>query len=145
MGYEFECPGGFRVSDDPDRLNLPFICDYIAQETYWGRDRPRAVCERAIRNSLAFGLYAPDGSQAGFGRVVSDRAIRAHLADVFVIAACRGQGLGKALVAAILGHPELASVTTWTLNTSDAHGLYAGFGFAPLTGIDTHMMRVIRC
>jgi hypothetical protein len=33
-------------------------------------------------------------------------------------------------------------VTTWTLSTSDAHGLYAGFGFVKLTAVDTHMMRV---
>jgi hypothetical protein len=26
-------------------------------------------------------------------------------------------------------HPELATVGTWTLNTSDAHGLYVQFGF----------------
>ena len=57
--------------------------------------------------------------------------MRAHLADVFIHAAHRGFGLGKALVEAMLSHPELATVTHWTLTTGDAHGLYARYGFRP--------------
>ena len=41
----------------------------------------------------------------------------------------RGRGIGKALIAALLGHSELATVDTWTLNTDDAHSLYEQFGF----------------
>jgi len=43
----------------------------------------------------------------------------------------RGQGYSKALVAAILAHPELQGLRRLSLATSDAHGLYAGFGFVP--------------
>lgn len=55
--------------------------------------------------------------------------MRAHLGDVFIHPDARGLGLGKALVATILGHPELTTVSHWTLTTADAHGLYAQFGF----------------
>jgi hypothetical protein len=43
------------------------------------------------------------------------------------------------VVAALLGHPELATVTRWSLNTNDAHGLYAKFGFVPLGANDRTM------
>ena len=52
-----------------------------------------------------------------------------HLADVFVLPAHRGHGLAKALVAAALDHPDLATVVRWTLQTDDAHSLYGAFGF----------------
>jgi len=34
-------------------------------------------------------------------------------------------------VRAALGHPELATVARWVLNTHDAHALYTKFGFRP--------------
>ena len=37
-----------------------------------------------------------------------------------------------ALVRALLEHPELATISRWVLNTRDAHGLYAKFGFVPV-------------
>jgi hypothetical protein len=39
----------------------------------------------------------------------------------------------------LLEHPELATVTRWSLNTNDAHGLYAKFGFRPLVAGPTYM------
>lgn len=54
----------------------------------------------------------------------------------------RGKGIGKALVRALLDHPDLRSVSTWMLNTSDAHELYARFGFRPV--IDGNEMRLDR-
>ena len=52
------------------------------------------------------------------------------------------KGIGKALVQALLDHPDLRSVSTWMLNTSDAHNLYARFGFKPVT--DGNEMRLDR-
>jgi GNAT superfamily N-acetyltransferase len=53
--------------------------------------------DRAVDYSLALGLYAADGAQAGFARLVTDRATFAWLCDVFVDAAHRGHGLGTFL------------------------------------------------
>lgn len=100
-------------------------------DAYWAVGRPRALTERSWANCLCFGMYAPGGAQAGFGRVLTDYAFRAHLGDVFIRPESRGLGLGKALIEIILGHPELATVSNWTLNTSDAQGLYTQFGFRP--------------
>ena len=123
-------PTGHQISDDRERLDMDFVVDSLAQ-AYWATGRPRAVTERSWANCLGLGIYGPDGAQVGFGRLLTDYALRAHLGDVFVVPASRGFGLGKALVETILAHPALTTVTHWTLVTSDAQALYARFGFRP--------------
>ncbi len=105
MVWELALAGGFAVSDDANRLDLSMVHRYLAEQSYWAAGRARATVERSVANSLCLGLYAPDGTQVGFARVITDRAVYAHLADVFVTDTCRGRGLGQALVAALLDHP----------------------------------------
>ena len=136
--------GGFEISDDPARLDVATIHRFISEESYWARGRDRATVERALAHSLCFGIYGPDGAQVGFARLVTDRTTAAHLSDVYVLAAYRGRGLSKALLAAILGHPELRTIARWTLSTDDAHGLYAGFGFAAHPEVSSQMWRLKR-
>src|SRR5436190_14962425 len=64
------------------------------------------------------------------------RPVIAFLADVFVIEAHRGGGIGKWLVETVVRAPELQRVRRWMLGTRDAHGLYRRFGFAePAPGL----------
>jgi GNAT superfamily N-acetyltransferase len=119
---------GYTISDERARIDMAFVHASLAS-AYWAVDRPRALTERGWANSLCFGIYAPDGGQVGFARLLTDYAFRAHLGDVFVDPAARGLGLSRALMETILGHPELAAVRHWTLTTSGAQGLYAKFGF----------------
>lgn len=121
-------PNGVAISDDRERLDMEFVHGSLAG-VYWAVGRPRALTERSWSNCLCFGIYAPDGTQVGFGRLLTDFAFRAHLGDVFIHPEWRGLGLGKALVEAILGHPELTTVDHWTLTTADAHALYTRYGF----------------
>ena len=120
---------GYEISTDPARLDRAAILRYLAEESYWARGRTAERMDRAIEHSLNFGLYAPDGSQAGYARVVSDRTTFGWLCDVFVLEAHRGRGLGKLLVGTVLEHPELTTIRQWHLGTGDAHELYRGFGF----------------
>lgn len=120
-----------EVSTDPDRLDVDLIYRWLAEESYWAQGMPRDVALRAIANSINFGVFA-DGRQVGFARVVTDRATFAWLADVFIDEAYRGRGCGKAVVAAVLSHPELQGLRRWMLATRDAHGLYAQYGFTPV-------------
>jgi GNAT superfamily N-acetyltransferase len=131
MSWEIALAGGYGLSDDKARLDLETLLRFFREESYWGRDRTRAQMEQAVAHCLCVGLYAPDASQAGFARVISDFTFRAHLADVVVLAPHRGRGLGKAMVGAVLEHPALRDIRTWTLGTQDAQGLYARFGFGP--------------
>ena len=49
--------GEFTISDDPNRLEIDVIHKYLSEESYWARERTREQTERAIKNSLPFGLY----------------------------------------------------------------------------------------
>ena len=119
-----------EISTDPDRLDVDLIHAFL-QSAYWAEGRSREIVERSIRHSIPFGVY--DGArQVAFARVITDRAVFAYLADVFVVPEYRGRGIGKALVARIVAHPDLAGLRVFLLSTRDAHGLYAQFGFEPL-------------
>lgn len=124
------CHAQTVVDTDPARLDMEVIHGFLAQ-SYWARGIPRELVERAVRNSLCFGLY--EGAlQVGFARVVTDQATFAYLADVFVVESHRGRGLAQVLVAAVVADPRLQGLRRWMLATRDAHGLYARFGFKPL-------------
>jgi pyridoxal 5'-phosphate synthase glutaminase subunit Pdx2 len=120
-------PADHEISTDPARLDLDVIHGYLVQ-SYWAEGIPRETVARSLRGSLCFGLYHA-GAQVGFARVITDRATFAYLADVFVLPAHRGHGLGKRLMATIQSHPELQGLRRWLLGTRDAHGLYRQFGF----------------
>jgi GNAT superfamily N-acetyltransferase len=131
-----------HICTDPARLDVDLIHAFLSERAYWAIGRPRALTERAIASSLCFGAYRPDdGAQVGFARVVTDFAVFAYLADVFVVEDARGEGVGKALVAAVVGHEDLRGLRRMVLATDDAHGLYAGFGFAPLEDAGKWMNR----
>ncbi len=129
-----------EISTDPTRLDRELIYRFLSKESYWARGVPREIVERAIANSIPFGVYLGE-AQIGFARVVTDRATHGWLADVFILEEYRGRGYGKALVAAILEHPELQGFRRWLLATKDAHGLYAQFGFEPLPEPGRFMQR----
>ncbi|MGO8918970.1 MAG: GNAT family N-acetyltransferase [Stellaceae bacterium] len=117
----------YEIDTDKARLDLAVIHRFLVR-SHWAKGIPLSIVQRAIENSLAFGLYR-DGVQIGFARVVSDRATFAYLADVFVLSPERGRGLGRWLVESVLRHPELQGLRRWLLGTRDAQGLYAGCGF----------------
>ncbi|MGU5660852.1 GNAT family N-acetyltransferase [Aeromonas sanarellii] len=119
-----------EISDDKGRLDVPLIHRFLSEEAYWSLGIPLSTVQRAINHSLCFGGYL-GGRQVAFARVITDKATFGYLSDVFVLPEHRGRGHSKALMAAILAHPELQGLRRLSLATSDAHGLYAGFGFAP--------------
>jgi GNAT superfamily N-acetyltransferase len=119
--------GRFTISADPARLDMDAICDFLTR-AYWAKGRPRQRTERAVKNSLVFGVY-DGGRQIGLARVVTDYAIFAYLCDVFIHEDYRARGLGKWLMETIVNHPELKDIRRWLLVTNDAHGLYEKYGF----------------
>lgn len=127
----------FTISTDPARLDVDAVADML-KRAYWARGRPRQRTERALRNSLVFGLY--DGErQIGLARVISDYAIFAYLCDVFIDEGYRAHGLGKWLMETVHAHPDLQGLRRWTLVTRDAHSLYTQFGWTPLNDPSTWM------
>jgi GNAT superfamily N-acetyltransferase len=121
---------GYLISTDASMLDLEVVHGYLSR-SYWAAGVPEDVVRRSIENSLCFGVYRGE-EQAGFARVVTDRATFAYLADVFVLEEHRGQGIGKWLVEVILSHPELQGLRRWMLATRDAHDLYRRYAFTEL-------------
>ena len=121
----------YQISTDRSRLNVTLIHDFL-RSSYWAQGIPRVVVERSIQRSLCFGAFL-DRQQVGFARVISDFAVIAYLADVFVVPEHRGRGISKLLMRAIVEHPDLQGLRRFMLVTRDAHGLYTQFGFEPLT------------
>ncbi len=116
----------FIISDDKDKIQLNRVCELLSG-SYWANSRPREIIEKSIAHSICFGIYT-GGRQVGFARCVTDYATIYWLADVIIDPAYRGQGLGKALIEAVVGHEQLAGCSG-ILGTKDAHGLYEQYGF----------------
>ncbi len=128
-----------KISTDRSQLDLDLIHELLST-SYWARGRPREVVERSIRNSICFGAYWR-GRQVAFARVVTDRAVFAYLADVFVVPDQRGRGVAKALMRAVVDHRELQGLQIFLLRTRDAHRLYEPFGFGALQAPKEMMAR----
>ena len=128
--------GVYLISTDPASLDIALIHNYLANSSYWATGRTLEVVQRSIENSLCFGLYKTSADageqQIGFARVVTDYATFAWLADVFVLAEYRGQGLATWLMEVVVSHPQLQGFRRWLLATKDAHELYRRFGFSEL-------------
>lgn len=123
---------GYIISTDKSLIDFDTVYHYLAYDSYWAKGLQVERQKRAIENSLCFGIYK-DGKQAGFTRVVTDFATFAYICDVFVLEAHKGLGLSKWMMQVIVQHPDLQGIRRWSLATADAHGLYAQFGFVPLS------------
>lgn len=127
----------FTITTDPACFDTDAIHAYLTR-SYWAEGIQRDVVERAIENSLCFGLF--DGSeQIGFARVVTDRATYGYLADVYVLEEYRGRGLAVWMMECIVAHPDLQGLRRFALATRDAHELYRKFGFTKLGDASQHM------
>ena len=114
-------------SDDKTRLDVARIHGWLAS-SYWSPGIELGLVERAIAGSHCLGAYH-DGEQVGFARAITDHATFAWIADVWVDAGQRGQGVGRAMVRWFLDHPGFAGIRRVGLVTADAHGVYAALGF----------------
>jgi GNAT superfamily N-acetyltransferase len=124
-----QLPGGYELDDDPSRIDRAAVHAYVGGESYWAKGRPREVMDELVESALrVVGLYDPTGAQVGFTRTVSDLHTVNYLADVYVLEAHRGRGLGVELVRFTVDEGAHAAAK-WILHTADAHELYRRFGF----------------
>jgi N-acetyltransferase len=122
--------GNYELDDDPARIDPAAAAAFLTTEAYWGRWRTEQDIRRQIATAWrVIGAYDPAGAMVGLARAISDGA-SAYLADVYVLSAHRGRGLGKAVVAMMVEEGPGAGFR-WMLHTSDAYGLYRQFGFGP--------------
>ena len=122
--------GNYELDDDPARIDPAAAAAFLTTEAYWGRWRTEPDIWRQLTEAWRVaGAYDTAGAMVGFARAISDGG-SAYLADVYVLPAHRGRGLGKAIVAMMVEEGPGAGFR-WMLHTSDAYGLYRQFGFAP--------------
>ena len=138
MNDEAFAKKGYQISTDNSFLDFDAIFNYLDQQSYWAKGIPAARLKKAMEHSLCFGVYK-DGLQAGFARVVTDRATFAYLCDVFILPAYQGAGLSKWMMQTIMAHPDLQGLRRWSLATLDAHGLYKQFGFKEVSNPEVWM------
>ncbi|MGH9745897.1 MAG: GNAT family N-acetyltransferase [Candidatus Acidiferrales bacterium] len=137
MAFPFYQKDDFMIVTDPSRLDVAAIHSYLSR-AYWSEGIPRALVEKAIANSLCFGLLHGQ-QQIGLARVVTDRATYAYLCDVYVLEEFRGKGLGVWLMKCVMSHPDLQGLRRFSLATRDAHSLYRKFGFSELKKLQSQM------
>ena len=158
MSHEWR-RGDYVVSTDRTRLDFGLMHGFLSTQTYWALNRPLELIRKSVDNSLPFGLYKAQkppsepflcGSaplreqffcQVGFARVVTDYATFGWLADVFILPAEQGQGLGTWLTECVLAHPDLQGFRRWLLATKDAHEVYRRLGFIELNRPERFMER----
>jgi len=124
-----ELDEGFELDDDPERIDVAAVHRFIAGESYWAPGRAYELQERLVREaSRVVGLYH-GGAQIGFCRAVTCFGLPyVYLADVYVLGAYRGRGLGVELVREMVERGRYRH-EAWILHTGDAHELYRRFGF----------------
>jgi ribosomal protein S18 acetylase RimI-like enzyme len=121
---------GLELDDDPARVDLEAVHDFLSNHAYWAEGRPREVVERLVKSAdRIVGVYAGD-RQVGFARAFTDGTSLVYLADVYVLPEYRGRGVGVELVREMIDHGPYGDLR-WILHTRDAHELYRRFGFGP--------------
>ena len=112
----------------------------MSEESYWAHGRSRDAQARANAASTCFSvIHTSSSSMAGFARVLSDDVSFGWVADVFVLEAHRGEGVGTFLMTCVTD--AFSHLPRLVLGTRDAHGVYAKAGFEPLTRVDRWMER----
>jgi GNAT superfamily N-acetyltransferase len=123
-----ELPDGFELDDDPARVDVDAVHDFLANEAYWALGRSLETVRRLVREAdRVVGLYR-DGRQVGFARAFTDGVSVAYLADVYVLDEFRGRGLGLELARDTIERAPFTA-RAWILHTRDAHELYRKLGF----------------
>ena len=119
------------------------LCE-LYQGEWWTRGRTLPDVLRMLKHTpIVIGLEeAESGRLVAFARVLTDCVYKALILDVIVTPELRGEGLGKRLLEAIVGHPELAEVRHFELYCApEMTAYYRKWGFTDELGALRFMRR----
>lgn len=119
----------YLFSSDKSKLQPAVIHTFLDKESYWAQGIPLNTVLTSIQHSICIGIYAQNGEQVGFGRMVTDRATYGYLCDIFILETHRGKGLSKELMRVFCTLADQFGLRRFTLTTQTAHGLYKQNGF----------------
>ncbi len=121
----------FSISTEKEKIDVELVYRFLNEESYWARSIPFSTVLKCLEHSICLGVYGKDGQMVGFGRMITDQATFAYLADVFVVKECRGAGIGQEMIRCFCAMADELGLRRFLLTTQDAHGLYHKFGFEP--------------
>jgi N-acetylglutamate synthase-like GNAT family acetyltransferase len=130
----------YEIVSELARMDLDRVHHWLSTDAYWALGRSRDTLETAARHSLNFGVFARDGSQVAYARVVTDHATFGWLCDVYVDRGHRGRGVGKRLTEAVVDRLLPLQLKRVFLATLDAHELYTRVGFRSMPDPDRLMI-----
>ena len=120
--------GGFEVDDDPARIDVAAVHQFLSTQAPWALGWSYEEVERLVREAQrVVGVYHGE-HLVGFTRTVSDGHWLTYLADCYIVPEFRGRGLGVELVRTTIEDGPYAELG-WLLHTAEASGLYRKFGF----------------
>ncbi len=120
---------GYLFSSDKQKIQPHVVYQFLDKDSYWAKGIPYDTVTKAIEFSICIGIYDENGTQVGFGRMITDRATFAYLADIFIIKDHRGKGLSKEMMRTFCKLADDFGLRRFLLTTQDAHELYKQFGF----------------
>ena len=128
----------YTIVTGSDVMQIDRIHWWLSEHSYWARGIPKQTVATAIKASFCVGVFHKD-LQIGFARFITDYAVFAYLADVYIEEEHRRNGLSKRIMETLMIQPWINGVRRIMLATKDAHGLYEHFGFQPLRNADRIM------
>ena len=129
---------GYTITTDKQAMQPEAIHRWLSQQSYWSKHIPFEIVKTAFDNSYCIAVLK-DGEQIGYGRLITDYATFAYLADVYVEEPHRGKGLSKKMVETLMEQDWVKGLRKILLATLDAHGLYAQYGFTPMVISERYM------
>lgn len=124
--------GEYFISTDKSLMQPEAIHKWLSEKSYWVQNIPLEVVKKAFDNSFCIAVLK-DGVQVGYARFVTDYATVAWLGDVYIEEEHRGKGLSKKMMEVLTGIDWVQKLRKLFLGTLDAHGLYAQYGFEPVS------------
>ncbi|MFE7564070.1 GNAT family N-acetyltransferase [Kitasatospora sp. NPDC057500] len=129
------------------RVGVPDVATFRHLRTASGMsDRPAEAVAAGLPNTW-FGVTVHRGGESvGMGRIVGDGGAVFQIADVCVLPAHQGRGLGMRIMERLTAEleeraPEGACVTL--IADGEAHRLYAKFGFVGTAPASVGMQRLV--
>ncbi|MFI5196369.1 MAG: GNAT family N-acetyltransferase [Chitinophagales bacterium] len=129
---------GYIITTDKSLMKVNDVHKWLSEVAYWCLGIPFETFKTAFDNSFCIGALSGD-RQIGYGRLVTDYATFAYLADVYVEEAHRGKGISKKMMQVLFDLDWVKGLRSIKLATRDAHELYKKFGFTPLKNPERYM------
>ncbi len=125
----WSAPSGARISvADPEHTRGAIA---LLRDLYWNTHSSDDAIRRAHKDVPWITAVDDTGRVVATARAIADGAKLAYVMDVAIADDWRGRGLGSAVMAVLLDHPQVRGCQRVELHTRDAGPFYERLGFTP--------------